>query len=315
MKPCVSVIVPIYNTAEYLPECLDSLLGQTYRNLEIILIDDGSPDKAGAIADAYAERDSRIKVIHKENGGVSRARNVGIDQATGEYIAFVDSDDAVTADYFELLLHHARSQDADICFCISHIMGTPPDPERSPEYHVFSGEEGLKHLLLADLFGCAPNKMFRSRILDNYRFQEDIAINEDLLMNYTLFGKAERICFVDRHKYLYRHREGSASRSGFNRKQLDTIRVNRAILDSLTDPELRSIAMGRCCGVLSACHRGTVCTPGFEPERREIQAEIRHLTAHWLSNRHLGLKKKCELLLQGYCGPLCKFLYTRNRNQ
>ena len=315
MGPEISVIVPIYNTAEYLPECLDSLLGQTCRNLEIILIDDGSPDNAGAIADAYAERDSRIKVIHKENGGVSRARNVGIDQATGEYIAFVDSDDAVTADYFELLLHHARSQDADICFCISHIMGTPPEAERSPEYHVFSREEGLKHLLLADLFGCAPNKMFHSRILDNYRFQEDIAINEDLLMNYTLFGKAERICFVDRHKYLYRHREGSASRSGFNRKQLDTIRVNRVILDSLADPALRAIAMGRYCGVLSACHRGTVCTPGFEPERREIQAELRHLTPDWLCSRHLSLKKKCELLLQGYCGPLCKFLYTRNRKQ
>ena len=95
MNKVISVIVPIYKTAAYLPECVDSLIAQTYENLEILLVDDGSPDESGTIADAYAAKDPRIKVFHKENGGVSSARNLGIQNATGEYIAFVDSDDAV----------------------------------------------------------------------------------------------------------------------------------------------------------------------------------------------------------------------------
>lgn len=313
MKPLVSVIVPIYNTSEYLPECLDSIIGQTYQNLEIILIDDGSPDDSGWIADTYAERDPRIKVIHKENGGVTQARNVGIDHASGDYIAFVDSDDAITKDYFEILITYAKNHDADICFCISHIMGTPPNVERSPEYYVFSREEAVKHLLQADLFGCGINKMYSASLWKDYRVPENIAINEDLLMNYTLFEKAWRICFIDRHKYLYRHREGSASRSGFNRKQLDTIRVNRIILDSLTDPELRSISMKRYCGVLSSSHKGALVTVGFDRECREIESTIRSMTPDWLCNPHLSWKKKCELLVQGYCGSLYKFLYKRNR--
>lgn len=311
MNPKISVIVPIYNTADYLPECLDSLIGQSYPNLEIILVDDGSPDNAGRIADAYAVQDKRIRVIHKENGGVSRARNAGIDCSTGDYIAFVDSDDAVAPDYFEVLIRHAEEQTADICFCISHIMGTPPDTERMPECRIFSREDGLKHLLQADLFGCAPNKMFRSHLWKDYRYQEDIAINEDLLMNYTLFSRSDRICFVNRHKYLYRHREGSASHSGFSRKHLDPIRVTRTILEQASNPELRELALMRYCIVLSACHKGTMCNAGFESERREIEKTLRTRTVDWLRCPHLTLKKKCELFVQGYFGNIYKLLLTR----
>lgn len=114
-KPLVSLIVPVYRVEDYLDDCLHSLVGQTYRNLEILLIDDGSPDRCPELCDAWARRDSRIKVFHTENHGVSHARNVGLDQATGDYIGFVDSDDWVDPDYYENMVMALRQMDAEVC--------------------------------------------------------------------------------------------------------------------------------------------------------------------------------------------------------
>ena len=114
MDKLISVIVPIYNVEEYLNECVDSILNQTYKNLEIILVDDGSTDKSGIICDDYAKIDSRIKVIHKKNGGLSDARNVGIDRALGEFIIFIDSDDYIDHSMCEILLAYASKYDVDI---------------------------------------------------------------------------------------------------------------------------------------------------------------------------------------------------------
>lgn len=310
MKPKITVIVPIYNTAEYLPECLDSLIGQTYQNLEIILIDDGSTDPSGRIADEYAARDARIKVIHKENGGVTQARNMGVDIATGQYIGFVDSDDSVNERYFETLLHHLRQNQADICFGISRIMGkTYKDKEIT--FYQFTANEGIMHLLKADLFGCAVNKLYRAELWKGLRIPEDFAINEDLLTNFYLFGRAQKIFFFDEKLYNYRHREGSASRSGFNRKQLDIIRVNRIILDSLSDSELRTVSEWRYCNALSFCHNGTVTTPGFEAKRKEIEQLIRKAIVIFLKNPLLGWKKKATLFVQGYCSLIYRFMLRR----
>ena len=111
-SPCVSVIVPVYKVAAYLPRCVDSILAQTWRNLEIILVDDGSPDECGSICDVYAEKDPRIRVIHKENGGLSSARNAGLDTASGEYIGFVDSDDWIEPEMYARMLALMEKYDA-----------------------------------------------------------------------------------------------------------------------------------------------------------------------------------------------------------
>ena len=110
----ISVVVPVYNVEEYLDQCVESLVGQTYKNLEVILVDDGSPDNCPAMCDEWAERDNRIKVIHKENGGVSSARNAALDIASGDYIGFVDSDDWIEPDMYEILIKNAKKYDADI---------------------------------------------------------------------------------------------------------------------------------------------------------------------------------------------------------
>ena len=117
MKAEISVIVPIYKLEQYLEECVDSLIEQTYKNIEIILVDDGSPDNCGAICDRYAEQDDRIQVIHKKNGGLSDARNAGLDIASGEYVLFIDSDDNVSVDMVEELYGAIKKQNADISVC------------------------------------------------------------------------------------------------------------------------------------------------------------------------------------------------------
>lgn len=113
----ISVVVPIYNVEKYIEKCIDSIINQTYTNLEIILVDDGSPDKCGKICDEYAKRDKRIKVIHKENGGVSSARNIGLDNLNGEYVTFIDADDYISNNYCEELLNALKTENADCVAC------------------------------------------------------------------------------------------------------------------------------------------------------------------------------------------------------
>lgn len=117
MEDLISVVVPIYNVENYIKKCVDSILSQTYKNLEIILVDDGSPDNCPQICDEYAQKDSRIKVIHKENGGVSSARNIGMENARGKWIAFIDADDWIEEKYFEKMLDRVKTNDADIVLC------------------------------------------------------------------------------------------------------------------------------------------------------------------------------------------------------
>ena len=148
----VSVIIPVYNVEKYIRKCIESVCGQTYRNLEIILIDDGSPDKSGEICDEYAAADSRIKVIHLENGGVSRARNIGLDMATGKYIGFVDSDDYIRPGMYETLVDNMEKENVDTVICgfisVTEEGDVLPDKQIPIPVNdmVMTGEEAVKQL-------------------------------------------------------------------------------------------------------------------------------------------------------------------------
>ncbi len=158
MNDLVSVIIPIYKVEPYIRECLDSVINQTYRNLEIILVDDGSPDGCPKICDEYAENDSRIKVVHKENGGLSDARNKGLDVASGEYITFVDSDDVVHKAYVEFLYDNLKKTNSDVSVCQSvsfRDLQKIKDVEINNEWYVLPGKEAVR-----DLYKrlCVPKK-------------------------------------------------------------------------------------------------------------------------------------------------------------
>lgn len=208
--PKISVIVPVYKVEPYLRKCLDSIVNQTYRNLEIILVDDGSPDSCGVICDEYAARDERIKVIHKANGGVASARNAGLDAATGDYIGWVDSDDWIEADMYEYLLKNALEQDADVAVCSR--------TERYPDRDVFWGwdspqlwnrERALGYLLEdKELRSYLCDKLWRRELFADIEFPEG-QIYEDIVITCRLILKAERVIALPESKYNYRQRADS----------------------------------------------------------------------------------------------------------
>ena len=161
-SPLISIIVPVYDVEPYLRKCIDSILIQSYRDLEIILVDDGSPDNCGAICDEYAEKDKRIKVIHKKNGGLSDARNAGLDIATGEYIGFVDSDDWVMPDMYEYLYKAVKEYDADMSVCGYYdYWGKTISGRYCQDIQVYKGQEGIKALLDLKFGNYVWNKLYK----------------------------------------------------------------------------------------------------------------------------------------------------------
>ena len=170
MNERISIIVPVFNVEKYIERCVKSIENQSYRNLEIILVDDESPDRCPQICDEYAKRDERIKVLHKKNGGLSDARNAGLDVATGEYIAFVDSDDWVETDFIETLYRNAESENADISIIGCTLVwdnGRKKQLSNEDEYYLFDKETAIRELLKQKKFYCMTcQKMYKRKIFD-----------------------------------------------------------------------------------------------------------------------------------------------------
>ena len=224
----ISVIVPAYNVEPWLPRCLESILSQTYGNLEILVIDDGSSDKTGEIADIYGRRDARIRVIHQVNAGLIEVRERGILEAKGEYVGFVDGDDEIEPDMYERLLKNALQFKAEISQC--GILYCFYDGRKKPVHgtgklYVMERDEGLTDLLTGSLMEPSLcNKLYLKSLLFESCLDKSLVNNEDLLRNFVLFDRAERSVFEDFCGYHYWRREGSMS----NNRQ--AVRIARNIL-------------------------------------------------------------------------------------
>ena len=236
MKPLISVIVPAYNVAPYIEKSINSIKSQSYTNIEIIIIDDGSSDNTPDIADNLAKDDERIKIIHQANKGVSAARNAGLDMAKGEYIGFVDADDMIDSDMYEFLLENAIKYKADISHC-----GYQMDfPNRTDYYYntkqllVQNSREAVDALIRADIIEPGLcNKLYKSELFNDIRLDTDIVINEDLLLNYFLFKRAEVSVFEDIAKYHYVVRKSSASTGKLTMHKLsDPLKVLQIIMEN-----------------------------------------------------------------------------------
>lgn len=224
MEPLISVIIPAYNIESYIERSLESVCRQTYKNLEIIVVDDGSSDQTGELIDKMAGMDSRIIPIHKQNAGVSAARNTGLDRACGDYIGFIDGDDTVEPDMYELLLKNARKYQADISHC-GYQMVFPDRVDyyyNTGEVRVQDNAGGVFDLIKADRVEPGLwNKLYKREVIGDSRLDGTIRINEDLLFNYYLFKKSKKAVFEDVPKYHYMIRENSASTSNINRNKLE----------------------------------------------------------------------------------------------
>lgn len=224
--PLISVIVPVYRVEKYLERCVKSILSQTYKNLEVILVDDGSPDQCPAICDACAEKDVRVKVIHQENKGLSGARNAGIDAASGEYLAFVDSDDYVSPHFIEELYQLLQDTGCAIGQCrFSYVKGDGLVEEGDSAFCIYRGESLMEQLYgpeeKATCFVVAWNKLYRAELFKEtgIRYPEG-RIHEDEATTYRLFHEAKKLAFLDRALYGYYTENGGSITSVFSAKRL-----------------------------------------------------------------------------------------------
>lgn len=230
----VSVIVPVYNVEEYLGRCVDSILEQTYRNLEVILVDDGAKDTSGSICDAYAQRDPRVQVIHKENGGLSSARNAGIDIAQGAYLKFVDSDDWLEPDAVEVLLSQALAAGVELVvggrWDVSAKTGKKEKGLCPRQQEVVSGAELVSRIFRWDhCDSSACDKLFHSRLFREVRFPLGV-VCEDVPVMYRIALDAGRAALTDKPLYNYFHRSGSISYTGISEKSFHFSRHTAQIL-------------------------------------------------------------------------------------
>ena len=248
MKPKISVLVPAYNVALWLPSCLDSILAQTYQNLEIIVVNDGSTDNTGTILDSYAKKNGRIVAIHQKNAGLVAARETGIAHATGDYVTFVDGDDTIAPDMYEHLMANALKYKADISYCGMDFVF--PDGHIEPHYGtgrllVQDNIEGLRELLIGELVEPSLcTKLYARYLVTNSCLDKSVLNNEDLLRNFTLFSRANRIVFEDFCGYQYFQRPGSMSKDSSKALQnlKHILRARKLIVDNSSE-ELYPYAM------------------------------------------------------------------------
>lgn len=227
----ISVIVPIYKVEKELRRCVESIINQTYQNLEIILVDDGSPDRCGEICDQLAKEDGRIKVVHKTNGGLSSARNAGLEIATGDYIGFIDSDDYILPSMYEKLYDALIRDHSDIGICnyayVNELTNEIDPSETSPiKTEVLNQNEAYQKLNPMrpgySFYVIACNKLYKRSLFDQVRFK-DGHIHEDEYIVHHLFALAERISTIDDVLYMYIQRAGSITNSKNAGKSLDAV--------------------------------------------------------------------------------------------
>ena len=234
MVPQISVIVPVYKAEKYLEACVESILNQTFSDFELILVEDGSPDRSGEICDALAQKDTRIRVIHKENGGAATARNAGLDTAGGEYIAFVDGDDVVDPQYLEYLLHLLRTNNADVAMCHYDFFTEEESLSQNflsaEETHVtmMYGPELLasfhQHYRRVSLISLCM-KLYKKEIFDGLRIPEGQTAEDSLVLPLIL-ERAQRIAKCSLKLYHWRETPGSVTRGGVNTNYLHRINIS-----------------------------------------------------------------------------------------
>ncbi|HFN1919043.1 TPA: glycosyltransferase family 2 protein, partial [Enterococcus faecium] len=230
----ISVIVPAYNVEDYLENCLESISNQTHSNIEIIVVNDGSPDRSGEIAEEYKKKDMRLKVIHQVNGGLSAARNSGLDSATGDFVCFIDSDDWIEPDYLELLYFGTQTYGADISVLkikkISSLEQLKEHTIAERKWEIFDREQAMKNLFINNKIGySANNKLFNRNLFDNIRFPLG-KLMEDKATTYLLIDHSEKVAVNSSAKYHYYQSPKSILRGSFNPRIFDSFEVHEDIL-------------------------------------------------------------------------------------
>ena len=310
----ISIIVPIYNVEQYLKRCVNSLINQTYRNLEIILVDDGSPDKCPQICDEYAAIDSRVKVLHKPNGGLSDARNKGLDIATGDYIMFVDSDDWIEINTCKDIITYIYTQNADVVvFGLNSVYDTGKIVKtKKGLIGCVEKEECLKYMIYrimdGGVFNYVCNKIFSAQLFDGLRFPLG-RLAEDQGFTYKLIHKANKIYVTDKPLYNYYQRSDSISSSRYYPrviKDRHELWLDRLSFIKEFYPRLESYQVAQIMGISLV----SLIKLSNSNENIELINELKMFVSQYISQEKYLATLDIRVWLHYYCYPLF-WLYIR----
>lgn len=284
-QPLISVIVPVYNAEQSLQKCVDSIRNQSYENLEIILVDDGSPDRSGELCDTFAKEDSRIRVFHKQNGGQSSARNLGLNHMTGAYVTFVDSDDWIEPGYYLRMMQLITEYGAQIAACglrcdytDGHVVYFNPNYVSGSQVSVFSMMDALREVTIAEKITNSPcDKIFVRSIFDDIRFRERSAF-EDFEIMVVCLEQADMVVYDSYPYYHYMMTAQSVTRGTFERKHFLEADISRTRIAYYQKkyPSLVSYAKAKHIDLCLNIYFRAAGFSQFVQERREIKKELCH---------------------------------------
>lgn len=310
-KLLISIIVPVYKTEQYLDRCVESIVSQTYKNLEIILVDDDSPDNCPQMCDAWAEKDNRIKVLHIENKGVANARNQGLDIATGDFIGFVDSDDYIEPDMFETLLNYLTDNNADISLCGYQIN---EEENAVANLRMVTPLDAMKLICMGDYkYGVLWNKLYKKDVIKHIKMP-DFVCCEDLIFNYYVFKNAQSIAECDSKLYHYFQNEDSIVHSNFGINSFDAVKSKELMLSNEKNTELEKYAVRGLISssfvFLSQVVQYNKCTEKYDYLRnyvKEYKSEI-------LRSDLYSKSEKIKALILILCPKLYNFMIKRKHS-
>ena len=310
--PLISVIVPCYKVERYLPRCIDSILRQTYEHLEVVLVDDGSPDRCGEICDDYANKDSRVIVIHKENGGLSDARNVAINQAKGEWITFIDSDDFVSDDYVETLYKLATEYGCDCSVCLFKTFreGEYPIEDNVSNYREkMPPQKAVEQMFYQEKFdNNAHSKLYHRRLFESgIRFPQN-RVFEDLAISYQLLLKSKGVAYTNARLYYYLLRRNSIE-GCYNPKKVDD---GLAVLKSMDDnvDNLKGIERAYQCRKFSFLLHLLMMMPKDSDHYEEMVSDAKKIRTMVLFDMHARKKARVAALLSYLGMDVVKWVFT-----
>lgn len=306
----VSILIPCYNVEAYLPQCLDSIINQTYKDLQIVLVDDGSTDSTLAIAQEYAQKDSRIEVYHQENQGVAAARNVLLSHIKGDYFLFIDSDDWAEPLMVEFLLSRAMAYKAEIVTCDCAINDAAVS-DRNDEI-IYSQEQAIERFLYHKEFrGMLWNKLIASSILGNSQFRKDISYGEDALFCWGLLKSSNKIIYTDKQLYHYRMNDNSISHHSFGPQKMTAYQVWTKITEdsSTRFPQFAEIGKGHFAVSMTILLRDAVKSHyPYDSNIQDMQVIARNY-GHLITKYHLSSwKMRTYAFVAGRCYRILKYL-------
>ena len=299
-KELISIIVPIYNVEKYLEECIESLILQDYENTEIILVDDGSQDKSSTICDEYSKKHSNIKTYHKENGGLSDARNYGIKKSNGQYICFVDSDDFVKPDYISSMYNNLKKHNVQISACgYSHYYSDKKIVNRNFQNieRKYDKDDAQIYLNLIGYFNVAAwNKLYNKNLFDDIEFPKGKK-SEDMFIMYKLIEKSGNIYYSSEEKYLYRQREGSITKN--NTINTDCIEASKQVYTYFKNKNRKKVlpyAAQLIAFSTIGVYNAILCRNGNKTEMKELRKTVIEIKKDLTYNK-LSKSRKIQLYI------------------